>query len=645
MRTRASIAAAATILSTVAVTATTTSHAAAPALATSHHRTPAALLRMTQANFGRDDTKRAFLMTKKAVKNERFMLRSNGVTIFKGTVNPQSRGRWNDTYRHVYEIDFSSFRDTCVGGCRLQLAGPVDLTSRKFLLGALPYHEMVADGVQFFHGQRDGTHLGSTGLPRRRSHLHDRSAAVYRLPHFLRPSRSDRIKGGLHRLAGHVNVEGGWFDAGDYLKFTHTAAYAGLLLSAAVRADPNADPLLPVEAQYGVRWLEKMWNQNTRTLYLQVGIGGGNRAGTFRGDHDLWRLPQRDDHDGTARDRYAAAHRPVFRAAPPGQPISPNLAGRVAAAFALAAQNDAGANPARAEQELLRATTVYALADTKSPPHPLVTAAPTEYYPEDSWHDDMALGGAEIALAQQALGHDPASALLESARYIKAYIRHDSGADTFNLYDTAALAEADWVQARNQTHKLHWHLAPIIVIRDLRQQIRIGQRRSEGEPFRAGGRYDEFDVDSHMFGMIATVAMYDKVTGSMAYQAFANAQRDWLFGANPWGTSFMVGIGQRYPHCMQHQIANLAGSRNGREQIDTGAVVNGPNSAKLFRGRLGGRQDGMRRCPKDGRDRYAAFTGHGSRYIDDVRAWQTNEPAIDMTGAAILAGALEEGIS
>ena len=94
----------------------------------------------------------------------------------------------------------------------------------------------------------------------------------------------------------------------------------------------------------------------------------------------------------------------------------------------------------------------------------------------------------------------------------------------------------------------------------------------------------------------------------------------------------MVGIGTSYPRCMQHQVANLA------DAPDLGAVVNGPNGAGNFEGGLGGFQDGMRHCS---RARYAAFDGQGSRYVDDVRAWQTDEPALDMTAAAILAGAAQ----
>jgi hypothetical protein len=39
-------------------------------------------------------------------------------------------------------------------------------------------------------------------------------------------------------------------------------------------------------------------------------------------------------------------------------------------------------------------------------------------------------------------------------------------------------------------------------------------------------------------------------------------------------------------------------------------------------------------------DRDKAFSSHGSRFVDDVRAWRTVEPAIDFTATAALAFAL-----
>ena len=42
---------------------------------------------------------------------------------------------------------------------------------------------------------------------------------------------------------------------------------------------------------------------------------------------------------------------------------------------------------------------------------------------------------------------------------------------------------------------------------------------------------------------------------------------------------------------------------------------------------------------------FNAFTGHGSRYVDDVRSWQSSEPALDMTGSAIIAAALQQSLA
>ena len=102
----------------------------------------------------------------------------------------------------------------------------------------------------------------------------------------------------------------------------------------------------------------------------------------------------------------------------------------------------------------------------------------------------------------------------------------------------------------------------------------------------------------------------------------------------------MVGIGHRFPLCMQHQVANLSGSLDGTAPVDLGAVVNGPNGQDNFEGGLGGFQDGMRHCTAASR-RLDRFDGHDSRYVDDVRSWQTDEPALDMTGAAIIAAAAQ----
>lgn len=610
------------------------------------HTGPATLVRVDSVGFSPGEVKHAYLMTNHGVSGESFTVKNaHGNTATSGAVGSHLRGRWSASYPDVYRLDFSKLR--AAGTYTIHVTGPVTAASQRFRIESaralnLP---IIDNGVAFFQTQRDGPHQVAGPLQRKASHLHDAHASVYQSPHFIHPNRSDLIRGSLHRVGDHavINAAGGWFDAGDYLKFTHTAAYADVDLYASSRAlGAAAPPPLRREARYGESWLAKMWHPGSKTLYLQVGIGSGNRAGTYYGDHDRWRLPQADDNDTNHRDRFAAAHRPVFRAAAPGHLISPNLVGRTSAAFALAAQTDAATNKKRARTELHAARSLYRLAATRHPPHPLVSASPVEYYPEDSWHDDMALGGAEIALASLDLGRGAGHYVTASARWARAYLRHDASSETFNLYDTSALAEADLIVAMRRSGVHHKSsVSRGALLGDLQRQIKGGIRRSNHDPFGAGGFYDEFDVDSHTFGLVATVAMYDAVTHSTAYQHFATTQRDWLFGANAWGASFMVGEGTNFPHCMQHQVANLSGNLNGTPPLVRGAVVNGPNDARIFRGGLGSRQQGVRRCPADGNDRYRPFNGRGSRYLDDARSWQTSEPAIDMTGTAILAAALQ----
>ena len=145
-----------------------------------------------------------------------------------------------------------------------------------------------------------------------------------------------------------------------------------------------------------------MWDGRTRTLYYQVGIGDGN-AKTIS-DHDLWRLPQADDHYGGRDPAYRyIRHRPVFRAAPPGSPVSPNLAGRDAAAFGLCFQVFHRTRPGLAARCLRAGEQIFALADTHPRGH-LLTAIPWDFYPETEWRDDLELGAVELADALRAGG-------------------------------------------------------------------------------------------------------------------------------------------------------------------------------------------------------------------------------------------------
>jgi endoglucanase len=597
-------------------------------------------LRVNQGGYLIGQGGQAFLMTSKPVKGAAFEVRRGGHLVASGRVGAD-RGAWNTAYAHTYSLDLPAVRRA--GTYRLVVrTTPAVSKDIGVRTPASLFGELISDGVAFDQVQRDGgrvaTAAGQT-LHRKPSHLNDARASVYEWPTF--DPDTDEITSGPPAKTGAVaDVSGGWFDAGDYVKFTHTAAFADVVLLAAQRDLGRSAPAsLAAEGRYGTDWLNKMWDPTTKTLHLQVGTGNGTADGSLLGDHDLWRLPQADESDTDPADVLAASHRPVFDAAPAGKPISPNLAGRVAAAFALAAQDDAVRDRACARREYAAARAVIALADTASPPDPLTTALPNDFYPESSWHDDLELGNAELALAAQRL-HLPASGWLAAgAHWARQYVSQDAkdSPDTFNLYDTSALAHTDLARAMTAARRsTGLAVTRSQLISDLARQLRGAQASSAKDPFAAAGNVADFDVDSHTFGLVAAAGWFHSLTGAGTFDRLAGAQRGWVLGANAWGRSFMVGVGQAFPQCMQHQVANLSGSGNGRPPLVVGAVVNGPNGADNFEDGLGDFQDGMKHCSVGG---LSAFDGRGSRYVDDVRSWQTDEPALDMAATAIAAAA------
>ncbi|MGC0380425.1 glycoside hydrolase family 9 protein [Streptomyces sp. SAI-129] len=606
-----------------AVTASVLAACCLTACSEGRDATPAAL-RVNQVGYVSGEAKFAYVMgDRDTLADAEFeVLNERGGTAGHGALGP-SLGGWNGTYTAVRTIDLSSLRRT--GTYRLRLVGADGDPEVRFRVA--PARRLLdplrADTVRFFGTQRDGEDVLADATGRVPSHLTDERARVYE------PARTGSAAEPTE-AGGPVDVSGGWFDAGDFLKFTHTASYVVAQMLSTVRDTPSV-PGLREEARHGLRWLDRMWDGPTGTLYAQVGLGSGGEE--VRGDHDVWRLPEEDDRL-TVRPGdpdYLIKYRPVFRANRPGEPISPNLAGRVSAAFALAAQTEAGDHPARAREWLDKAAAVYARADTRPEEGALVTTTPADFYQEHSWRDDLEWAAVELSRGADALGDARGPRWSdEAAAWARAALREERGG-VLGPADVSALAHADVLTSAEPDAGLATALEA-----ELRRQVETGRRRAAGDPFRSGVVPRDFDAVPHTFGLLATAELYARVTGDHRYDDFAARQRAWVFGANAWGTSFMVGAGDLYPHCLQHQVANLAMSRTGRGDILRGAVVNGPNDADLLKDP--DPVEGARPCsyaPAGGP--WSAFDGRGAGYVDDVRAWQTVEPADDFTSTALYA--------
>jgi len=600
-------------------------------------------IRVNQVGYATGAPKVAYVMLPAKVGRVKFEVVTAYGVVYQGT-SADDVGSWNAGYRAVYQLSFSGVNTP--GRYQVKVTSPAAAVSPAFVIGdgMQLYRQLLDNAVQYFTSERDGPDVVAAVLDRQPANLTDESAYVYADPKY---DSNDNLLGTLKKTGGPVNVSGGWFDAGGgYEKFAYTASYADALMLIAAREQPGVSGTLQPEAEFGLQWITKLWNPVRKVLYAQVGIGNGNAANTIQGDYNFWFLPQQEDrldvgHGGNpGPTAYYVKYRPVFEAAPPGQLVSPDLAGRFAADFALGAQLAAATDPAQASHLLSLARSVYAMAKTTDVGQ-LVTAFPHDYYPGTEWKSDMAWGAAEIALADEATGARPAQLradLATAARWARAYIAqgHPADGDTFNLYDNGAVAEAELLQAIRHDGGLGQDpIGPATLLGDLAAQLRTGEDWAKGDPFALGTQLGQADAAPHAFGLFITNALYQKYGGGSQYASFAQQQLNFALGANAWGTSFVVGAGTVYPHCMQSEIANLAGSLTGTGAIQLGAATDGPSSPANFEGL--GTVSGMRACSAGN---FASFNTKTAAYEDNVVAWPSVEPADDYTADSLLAFAL-----
>jgi endoglucanase len=600
-----------------------------------------AYVRVNQVGYPANATKRAYLLSSAADTGATFAVRNAAGTAVAGGTVGTSLGSWSRAYPFVYPLDFTSV--AAAGTYSISVSGPAAAASPPFRVdtGANLYRTPLANALSFYRNERDGPNFIPSALRTAAGHLNDAHAMTYLTPN---ANPSGHFSGDLTPLNATIDASGGWWDAGDYLKFLALESYTTSLMLTGVRDFPaqmgsgSKTSDFTAEARFGTDWLLRMWDDSTRTLYYQVGIGEGN-ANTA-GDHDIWRLPQADDAYGGSDPLYRyIRNRPVFRAGPPGSPISPNLAGRDAAALALCYQVFRASDAAYANRCLLAAEHVFDLANT-APKGNLLTAIPYSFYPETEWRDDLELGATELARALQSgtppagLPHaDPGFYLQRAAHWANAYITGpNDAADTLNLYDVSGLAHYELVKALAAAgNPSGLETTPAALVADLKKQLDGALAQAAKDPFQFGFPWATWDTTSHGAGLSVMASEYDELTSSTAYADWSGRWVANILGANAWGTSLIVGDGTTYPHCMQHQVANIVGSLDGSPPILAGAAVEGPNGV-VYSGTV----SGMRLCPPDGSDAFAQFNSK-ALYKDDVQSFSTVEPALDLTASSPLA--------
>ncbi len=412
---------------------------------------------------------RAYLMADAAEDGASFrVVNEHGVTVYSDLVGPLL-GTWGHSSSLTYLIYALDFRVPSGEQYTIHVTGPEPALSPKFAVASphVLYPGLLLNSLFFYQTERDGRDYIPNALRTGPGHLKDRNATRY-----LPPPLDDDANLNYVPPAGplepanlpNINAEGGWWDAGDYMKYVVTISYTVAMMETGVRdfprqmgadapwrpsAPPNnisyagsSGPGAPAradfteEAERGVTWLLKMWDAKRKVLSFQVDnsqewnyYGQGDIAssagycgGTYPSpyclitEYDIWTLPQAGDNFEQEGDpqpcdpltTFYICNRPVYIAGKAGSRIVPNIAGRLTAAFALCYELHRRSNPELAERCLRTAEQVYALADL-SHQEPagygagaLVSSVPS--YPEQVWDDDLEWGATELALALRSAG-------------------------------------------------------------------------------------------------------------------------------------------------------------------------------------------------------------------------------------------------
>lgn len=622
-----------------------------------------AFVRVNQLGYVSGAAKRAYLMSSAAETGATFTVKnSGGTTVFGPAAIGANLGAWSKSYPDVYALDFDSFVPATGGTFSISVSGSIAASSPNFKIDVATnvYSTALSNSVYFYENERDGPNFIATALRTAAGHLNDETAKVYVTPS---TTSSGRFSGDLTPATFNgsqvvINAAGGWWDAGDYLKFVQTASYTVGLMLIGVRDFPNqmgsgsTNSNFTAEAKFGLDWLQSMWDDNNKIFYYQVGIGNGN-AQTIS-DHDIWRLPQADDNYGGCTSLYRyICHRPVFvnpaslnssGQIQAGALISPNLAGRMAADFALCYHAYQTSNTTYANQCLLSAEHIFDLANT-TPSGNLLTVIPFSFYPEAEWRDDMEWGATELYFALQACGtscpagpHPASYYLQQAAHWANAYITGpNDAADTLNLYDVSGLAHFELYRALALAgNPSGLETTPAALLGDLQKQLNKAIAQSATDSFGFGFPWATYDTTSHGAGLAVMGAEYSylngpALNGSTSPAIYANRQLGNILGANSWGTSLIVNNGTTFPLCMQHQVTNLVPTPPNGPPFLSGAAVEGPNSIATK-----GTLSGMVACPPNGIDVFSQFNGKAV-YKDFVQSYSTVEPAIDLTASSPLA--------
>lgn len=433
----------------------------------------------------------------------------------------------------------------------------------------------------------------------------------------------------------HIDVVGGWHDASDYLQYAATSANATWHLLAAYRDFPNvftdkkeangldgkngiADVL--DEAKWGLDWLLKM-HPKAGWMFNQI---ADDR------DHEGMRIPKEDSFYGKGYERpvYFINGMPQQRGKFMNHTTgTSSTAAKFAASFSLGAILFDKANPAYAKKLIAHAYSSINYALIKPGVTQTVSVKSPYIYAEDNWTDDMELGFASLAKSQHDFENKKLKKLLDSS------FKYSQGEkitpwfyrDTANHYQYYPFINPG-----------HYELAKQLsgskkdsLISYYKQGVEDVWGRAKENAFYRGVPFI-WCSNNLTVSFAIQCLWYQKLSGDNTFSELAQANIDWLFGCNLWGTSMVYGLPSwgdtpTDPHSAFTHLKNYP---------INGGLVDGPVYTAIYKNLIG--------ITLYNPDAYSQFQSDLAVYHDDFGDYSTNEPTMDGTASLIYLMAAKE---
>ncbi|XP_013595198.1 PREDICTED: endoglucanase 22-like [Brassica oleracea var. oleracea] len=440
------------------------------------------------------------------------------------------------------------------------------------------YSDALKKSILFFEGQRSGY------LPREQRMTWRRDSA---------------LNDGQNLNADLV---GGYYDAGDNVKFHFPMAFSATMLAwSAVDFGSYMSPADLRENLVALRWgtdyLLKTVSHLRNLIFVHVG--------EVEKDHQCW---QRPEDMGTPRTAYAVETQ---------YPAS-DLAGEITAAFAAASIAFKRYDPSYAQRLLKNALTTFKYANSHRGSYTnntLVKLAVCPFYCSVNGYGDELLWGA--AWLRRATS---------KASYIKYLVdnRHSLGAD-FNYYEFGWDNKVGGVNVLVAKEAFEKNVPEIAPYRDTAEQMMCAYFPETAGPhmtytpggllYKPGSNILQNTVALSF--LLLTYAGYLSKSSQQLHcgsvkihpeslRHLAKRQVDYILGDNPMKMSYMIGYGNHYPRKIHHRGAsspsiathpkaikclegwNIFASPKPDPNILVGAVVGGSNVDDKF---VGGRKN------------------------------------------------------